>query len=73
MKGQITACGFVTDSHLQLLKAVCIVKGQITACGFVTPCLIIAVAFFIYVKGQITACGFVTFVNRIKVFELRIW
>ena len=25
------------------------------------------------VKGQITACGFVTFVNRIKVFELRIW
>ena len=38
MKGQITACGFVT--HLKLFDVIIgschDVKGQITACGFVT-------------------------------------
>ncbi len=36
MKGQITACGFVTMYYHIVTRGVVEVKGQITACGFVT-------------------------------------
>ena len=36
MKGQITACGFVTQLVFAVVAVLAVVKGQITACGFVT-------------------------------------
>ena len=36
VKGQITACGFVTMYYHIVTRGVVEVKGQITACGFVT-------------------------------------
>ena len=36
MKGQITACGFVTSTGFSASIGSYMVKGQITACGFVT-------------------------------------
>ena len=36
VKGQITACGFVTIERAVRILYFYMVKGQITACGFVT-------------------------------------
>ena len=61
VKGQITACGFVTNFvGSEKFIAHTIVKGQITACGFVTFLDRFIAENFLLVKGQITACGFVT-------------
>ena len=59
MKGQITACGFVTLENAFRVFVIHWVKGQITACGFVTI-IAFSTQSFNNVKGQITACGFVT-------------
>ena len=64
MKGQITACGFVTGNAIDFSDSLKTSERPDYRLRFCYLELLIMLLVVRIVKGQITACGFVTFMRR---------